>query len=95
MNNHDVESIRKLLKQVQKYEPNITQLPTAIYARKSTIDTSGVSLDTQVGVCDGVINAIPELKLVETYREENKSGYTLKGRKQMLKLIETVKQRKG
>ena len=83
--------IVKLLEKLNKEGKNISSLPTAIYARKSTKDVSQVSIEGQVDACLKFIEDNPKLKLVKTYSEENKSGYHLENRKEMQALIKNVK----
>ena len=93
MNSIDTLAIDKLLEKLNAEGMNLSSLPTAIYARKSTKDTSGVSIDTQIDTCKKFINDTTKLHLVEEYFEENVSGYHMDNRKQIKTLIDDIKNR--
>lgn len=95
MNSVDMLAIDKLLEKLNAKGANLMSLPTAIYARKSTKDTSGVSIDTQLDSCRKFVNDTTKLHLVEEYFEENVSGYHIDNRKQIQALINNVKNRKN
>lgn len=95
MNSIDELRIDKLLEKLNANGANLSSLPTAIYARKSTKDTSGVSISTQINSCKKYIDGTTKLHLVEEYFEENVSGYRMDNRKQIKALIEEVKNRKN
>ena len=90
MNNTKI-AIETLIKKLKKKGIDYSTLPTAIYARKSSKDTSQVSIDGQVDACEKFINDNPQLKLVETYSEENVTGYHMENRKQIQSLIRAIK----
>ena len=87
--------INMLLERLNKEGENISSLPTAIYARKSTKDVSQVSIEGQVEACLKFIKNNPKLELIKTYSEENVTGYHIENRKQMQALIDDVKKRKN
>lgn len=91
MSNYNNLVIETLLQNLNSKGEGITSLPTAIYARKSTRDTSQVSIDGQIEVCKNFINNNPKLYLIKEYSEENVSGYHLEHRKQIQLLIDDVK----
>src|SRR5690554_3468396 len=68
------------------------KIPVAVYARKSKQDQSGMSLETQIDSCSELI--VSQKKYfteIAIYKEENVSGRDIKGRKELLKLIEEIK----
>lgn len=89
--NNTKTAIETLIKKLKNKGIDYDTLPTAIYARKSTKDTSQVSIDGQVDACMKFVNDNPKLKLVETYSEENVTGYHIENRKQIQSLIRAIK----
>ena len=65
-------------------------IPTAIYARKSSNDTSGLSVQSQVDFCKEYISSIKELDLVATFQEDDVTGTNNK-RSEYQKLLNSLK----
>ena len=77
MTNTDSLAIERLISRLKKKGENAETLPTAIYARKSTKDESGVSLLSQIEACKKYISECDKLNVIKEYSEENVSGYRM------------------
>lgn len=91
MNNIETELISNLIDKINKGGSNIQTLSTAIYARKSTVDKSEVSIESQIDFCKKYIATDKRLNIVNIYSDEDKSGYFIDYRPGFQKLLEDVR----
>lgn len=88
---YDLLIIKKMIAEAKQRGEAISSLPLVIYARKSTKDVTNVSLKTQVDVCQRALLGCKEVKTIQIYQEDSKSGYFIDGRNDFLEILERVK----
>lgn len=71
-----------------------TPIPTCIYARKSTKDTSENSIETQIASCNAFIKEHKSyFNVIGTYKDVEKSGMFTENRDEFLKIVNLVEEK--
>ncbi len=84
------EDEQKILSRIMEDGGN-TPIPTCIYARKSTKDTSENSIETQIASCNEFVEAHKAyFKVIGTYKDVEKSGMFTENRDEFLKIVELL-----
>lgn len=81
---------QKIIQKIYEDGGNVS-IPTIIYARKSTLDKSENSIETQINLCTVFINTFPTyFDYVGTFQDEEKSGMFTENRDGLLKAVELL-----
>jgi len=84
------EDEQKILSKIKEDGGN-TPIPTCIYARKSTKDTSENSIETQIASCNAFAEEYKDyFNVIGTYKDVEKSGMFTENRDEFLKIIELL-----
>jgi site-specific DNA recombinase len=84
------EDEQKILSKIIEDGGN-TPIPTCIYARKSTKDTSENSIETQIASCNEFVKEHNSyFNVVGTYKDVEKSGMFTENRDEFLKIVELL-----
>ena len=85
------EDEQKILSKIMEDGGN-TPIPTCIYARKSTKDTSENSIETQITSCNEFTKEYNSyFNVIGTFKDVEKSGMFTENRDEFLKIIEIPK----
>lgn len=91
MNSTNAFAINSLLTRLKANGYNKDFLATAIYTRKSSIDKSEMSIQSQQEACSNFVDRYDKLKTYRYYSDENRSGSFMDNREDFNKLMEDVK----
>lgn len=84
------EDEQKILSRIMEDGGN-TPIPTCIYARKSTKDTSENSIETQIASCNEFVEVHKAyFNVIGTYKDVEKSGMFIENRDDFLKIVELL-----